>query len=467
VKHHQAEAGPATDTGLTQALVARAQAIAAGSLRPGVRELATQCVLDWAGVALAGSREPLTALLTAQAIEDGGAPVVSLVGSALRASPRQAALINGAAGHAIDYDDANSAAHAHVTAAVLPAALAIGQLRHVDGGTLLRAFAAGYEMAGMVGQFLGRAHYERGFHGTSTIGSFGAACAASVLMGLDAQTTAVALGIAGTQAGGVKAQFGTMCKPLHAGKSNENGVTAAQLASRGFTGNPDVLEAPQGFAEATSPRSDRLAALAEPAGGSHLHGNLFKYHAACYGTHASIEAIARLCREHGLSPADVEHIEIDVEPGAQRMCNIASPRTGLEAKFSLRLNAALAVGGEDTSSPDTYSDATATRPDLLAVRDRVSVRFMPAGWPLLLAEVRILTRDGRQLAAGHDSGTPDSDLARQGERLRRKFMGLAAPVVGESQAIAIARAIEALDQLEDVGSLMSMLQPPSTSTRTS
>lgn len=445
-------------------MVARAHAVAARPLPPAMDVIARQCVLDWVGVALAGSSEPLTAILAAAALEDGSAPAVSIVGRAQRASPRLAALVNGAAGHAIDYDDANVAAQGHVTAAVLPAALAIGQLRKVGGSALLRAFAAGYEMAGMVGTFLGRSHYERGFHGTVTVGSFGAACAASVLMGLDARTTAVALGIAATQAGGLKAQFGTMCKPLHAGKASENGVFAAQLASRGFTGHPAVLEAPQGFAEATSLDPDRLAPL-EPADGSHLQANLFKYHAACYGTHATIEAVARLRSEHGLAAADIDRIEIDVEPGAERMCNIEAPRTGLEAKFSLRLNAALAVAGENTAAPATYNDLTVVRPDLQALRDRVSVRFMPPGWSRMLAEVRILTRDGRRLSARHDSGLPDPDVLRQGERLRRKFMALASPVVGEANAITIARVIEDLDQLEDVGSLMSMLEA-TTKTRT-
>ena len=458
MKHDHQETLQPAHVPVTSLLVARATALAASPLRDDMRELAHQCVLDWVGVAILGSREPLVQLLFDQALEDGGTPVASLIGHSAQTSLRQAALINGAAGHAIDYDDTNVAAQGHVTAAVLPAALAMAQARGHGGDTLLRAFAAGYEMSGMVGQYVGRAHYERGFHGTVTVGSFGAACAASILMDLDERTTAIALGIAGTQAGGMKAQFGTMCKPLHAGKAAENGVTAAQLAARGFTGRADLLEAPQGFAAATSPTADAQAALAVPAGGSHLHHNLFKYHSACYGTHAPIEAVRTLARDNGLQLDDIEHIEIDVEPGAERMCNIVQPRTGLEAKFSLRLNAALAVAGEDTSSPATYSDATAARSDLAAVRDRVSVRFMPLGWPLMLAEARILTRDGRHLATRHDTGTPDADLAHQRDRLERKFRALAAPVVGEAQATSIANAIGALEHMSDIGALMSLLR---------
>lgn len=451
---------PPESASLTASLVARAASLADTPLPDDVRELARQCVLDWAGVALAGANEPLSRILLAQASEDGGAPIASLVGTPLRLSVRQAALLNGAAGHAIDYDDANVAAQGHVTVAVLPAALAVAESRAASGDMLLRAFAAGYEMTGMVGRYLGRAHYERGFHGTATVGSFGAACAASVLMALDRESTAVALGIAGTQAGGMKAQFGTMCKPLHAGKANENGVTGAQLAARGFTGRTDLLEAAQGFALATSPAPDALAALAVPPGGTHLHENLFKYHAACYGTHASIEAVRALCEKHRLTAADIERIDLDVEPGAQRMCDIVQPATGLQAKFSLRLNAALAVAGADTASPTTYTDATAQRPDLIALRERVAVHFMPEGWPLMQAGVRILRRDGRTLSTRHDSGVPERDLARQRERLARKFMALAEPVVGQDRAAEIERAIGALEHIEDIGTLMSMLSQP-------
>ncbi len=449
------------DASLTAELVARSVAGAQKPLSDTVGELARQCVLDWVGVALAGSQDALARLLREQAEEDGGTPVASIVGSGgVRLSVRQAALVNGATGHALDYDDANVAAQGHVTAAVLPAVLAVGEANGASGEEVLRAFAAGYEMAGAVGQYLGRTHYELGFHGTATVGSFGAACAAALLMGLDAQSTAIALGIAGTQAGGMKAQFGTMCKPLHAGKAAENGVVGAQLAARGFTGCRDLLAAPQGFGAATSPEPDVRAALAPPPGGSYLNGNLFRYHAACYGTHATLEAVRALCVEHDLTAGMITRIDLDVESRARAMCNIARPESGLQAKFSLRLNAALAVLGEDTASPAIYSDAIVSRTDLVAVRDRVNVHFMPPDWPPMASMVRITTCDGRVLQKVHDSSVPDPDLARQRDRLTRKFMALAVPVVGSARAVEIERAIGALDRMVDIRSLMSLLRQP-------
>ena len=147
-----------------------------------------------------------------------------------------------------------------------------------------------------------------------------------------------------------------------------------------------------------------------------------------------------------------------MEPDAQRMCDIARPATGLQAKFSLRLNAALAVFDENTAAPQTYSDATAGRTDLAALRDRVQVRFMPQDWPRMTAAVHITTRDGRTLEGRHDSSVPDTDLKHQRERLEQKFKALAEPQVGARRAAEIMRAIGALEHMKDVGELMSLLR---------
>lgn len=451
--------GAAANARMVTAQVVRRTLAAAGEpLPPPILVLAKQCVLDWVGVALAGASEPVAVMLREQALEDGCKPVSSAVAGASKFSPRQAALINGAAGHALDYDDANIEAQGHMTAAVLPAALSIAQAHRLGGERLLRAFAAGYECAGMVGQYVGRAHYDHGFHGTGTVGSFGAALASAALLGLDAPAAARAIGIAGTQAAGLKAQFGTMCKPLHAGKAAENGVFGAQMAARGLSSRDDLLEAPQGFGAATSPHCSAERALAIPPAGHYLFGNLFKYHAACYGTHSAIDALSALRREHKFSPEQVRRVELRVEPAADGMCNIAAPCSGLEAKFSLRFNAALALAGVDTASPLTYSDANASRADLCALRDAVTVRLMPKSWPNMMAEATIELSDGRVLEGAANSALPCSDLALQGERLLHKFVLVAAPVLGAARTEAVAGVIGRLETLEDVGVLMSMIE---------
>lgn len=444
--------------GLTLQVARHAVVAARRPLPAPVLLLAKQCVLDWVAVALAGSAEPVARLLRAQVVDDGSRRIASAVGGGIRVSTAQAALINGATGHAIDYDDANIGAQGHITAAVLPAALAIAQAHHASGLRMLQAFAAGYHAAGVVGHYVGREHYERGFHGTGTIGSFGAAVAAALLLELDVAGVARAMGIAGTQAAGLKAQFGTMCKPFHAGKAAENGVRAAQLAARGFTSCEDILEVAQGFGDATSPHCHPDAVSSTPPGGHHLFGTLFKYHASCYGTHSAIEAVATLRRKHALVPAQVHRVELRVERRADHMCNIAAPRTGLEAKFSLRFNAALALAGEDTSSPVTYTDRNTVRADLCKLRDLVTVRLMPETWPDMMAEVVVETADGRVLKNSANSAVPCTNLALQGERLLRKFRMLATPVVGLDRTDSIVASVGKLDSMPDTEALMSMIE---------
>src|SRR5437764_6501926 len=207
------------------------------------------------------------------------------------------------------------------TVAIVPALLALAEARGASGEDFLAAFVAGYETECRIGALVLPDHYARGFHATATIGSFGSAAACAHLLGLDAETTATALGIAATQAAGLKSMFGTMCKPRHAGKAAQNGLLAALLALRGFSSRTDALECAQGFAATQSSDFHPERALADPPGGYHLRRNLFKYHAACYLTHAPIECGRKLRREHGFDPRAIREISLKVDSGASRVCH--------------------------------------------------------------------------------------------------------------------------------------------------
>jgi len=450
---------PSTDasrSAATSMIVARTASLMQAEIPADVREVATQCVVDWFACAVAGYQEPLSRMLLDQALEDGGNPVASVIGHGQRLSARQAALLNGAYGHAIDYDDVSTAMGGHPTAAILPAIIAAAEAEGATGAQLLRGFVAGYEAAAMIGLLVAPGHYARGFHATGTVGAIGAAVGCATLMGLDEETTARAIGIAATQTAGLKAQFGTMCKPLHAGKASENGLVAAQLARRGFSSRPDILECAQGFAATQSPDFDLDAALAPPARGFHILNNLFKYNAACYGTHGAIEAARSLAHEHGIEGRQIDRIQIRTEKAAERMCNIVGPRTGLEGKFSLRFNTAFAVSGGDTSSPDSYTVETVTRPDLVELQKRVDVVFMSDGWPRYQTEIRIETTDGRVLTRQHDTNRPATDLAAQGDRLLQKFLGLTQPVLGAARAQQLAQSIRRIEDLGEVSGMMGL-----------
>src|SRR5205814_7907285 len=186
----------------------------------------------------------------------------------------------------------------HPSVAILRGLVALAEQRRSTGREVIAAFVAGYETACRVGMALRPGHYGSGFHATGTVGVFGAAAACAHLLGLDTEATARALGIAGTQAAGLKSQFGTMCKPFHAGKAAQNGLLAARLAARGFSSRTDLVECVQGFAATHGPDFGPEAALADPANGFHIYANLFKYHAACYMTHAPIECGRELREKH-------------------------------------------------------------------------------------------------------------------------------------------------------------------------
>ena len=441
-----------TQADLTRALAERAIALRYDELPAPVRELAGQCILDYLGVALAAAQDPLVQILLDEMVEAGGSPQSSIIGHSARLPMLSAALVNGSAAHALDYDDVNMAMPGHPSVAILPGLLALAELKGSSGREVVTAFVAGYETACRIGAALQPGHYNFGFHSTGTVGTFGAAAACAWLLGLDAEAAATALGIAGTQAAGLKSQFGTMCKPFHAGKAAQNGLLAARLAQRGFSSRTDIVECSQGFALTHGPDFVPNAALATPAAGFHLLANLFKYHAACYFTHAPIECARRLRVEHRLTPDMIAGIALRLDTSCDRVCNIPVPVDGLQSKFSLRQTVAMALAGVDTASLGAYSAENARDPGLIRLRDRVRFDWQN-NWPQTFCELELELVDGRCLTARHDAGVPAADIAEQGARLAAKFDGLVAPVLGAPRARELREMICGLDDVADILSL--------------
>jgi 2-methylcitrate dehydratase PrpD len=441
-----------TPADLTRALAERAIALRYNELPAPVRELAGQCVLDYLGVALAGTHDPLVQILLDEMAEAGGSAQASIIGHGVRLPMLSAAMVNGSAAHALDYDDVNMAMPGHPSVAILPGLLALAEFKCSSGREVVTAFVAGYETACRVGAALQPGHYNLGFHSTGTIGTFGAAAACARLLGLGTEATAMTLGIAGTQAAGLKSQFGTMCKPFHAGKAAQNGLFAARLAQRGFTSRTDIVECTQGFALTHGPDFVPDAALGTPAAGFHLLANLFKYHAACYFTHAPIECARRLREEHRLTPELIAGITLRLDASCDRVCNIPVPVDGLQSKFSLRQTVAMALAGIDTASVGAYNAENARDPGLVSLRNRVRFDWQH-NWPQTLCELELELVDSRRLSARHDAGVPAADIAEQGVRLAAKFDALVAPVLGAPRARELREVISDLDDVADIRSL--------------
>lgn len=389
-------------------------------------------VMDWAACAIAGRNEPVAKAVRALVADEGGRAEATVIG-ARPAPARAAALVNGTVSHALDYDDTHFAHIGHPSVAVLPAALAAGQRAGASLDEIVTAALVGAEASVRFGVWLGRDHYQTGFHQTATAGAFGATIAAARLLGLGKAEVEMALGLVSTRASGLKSQFGTMGKPFNAGIAASNGVEAALLASRGFVSNPSGVAGVQGFGPTHAGAGDHAAfdgmgSVWQFAGVSH------KFHACCHGLHAMLEALGSL----ELSDAPVERVHVVTHPRWDRVCNIPSPITGLEAKFSYRLTAAMALSGVSTAALSSFSAATAADTYLCAIRDRVHVSFDP-DMPESASVVEVVS-GGQSLSARHDLMDPISLEARS-KRLARKAEAL----LGKDLAEALREAVRTRD----------------------
>lgn len=433
--------------GLTRRLVGQAIAIRFETLPGAIRTVAGQCILDWLVVTFAARDEALVRLLRDDATDAGGLPQAMLFGTSARVPAAAAARVNGSAGHALDYDDVNYALMGHPSVPLLPALFALAEAKGRDGAALMAAFVAGYEFECRVGRLVAPGHYATGFHATATLGALGAAVSCAHLLGLSDEDTAHAVGVAATQAAGLKSMFGTDCKPLHAGHAAETGLRAASLVARGFRARTDSLECAQGFAATHGPDFHPEAALEAPDSGFHLLSNLFKYHASCYETHATIECCRQLRSRLGGDSSEIAAVTVRVNPYCDRICNLPAPRTGLEAKFSLRQTAAFALAGFDTGALATFEDARVQDAGVVDLRGRIAVELAPV-IPASCAEVRVRTRDGRELLEEADVGKPLRDHARQRQQLLAKAHALLDERVGPAEVDALAAEVDTLAQTD-------------------
>ena len=394
-------------------------------------------LFDWCAVALAGLDEPVGHIVRTLVAGEAGRPEATVLGLDQRLPARAAALANGTLSHALDYDDTHFGHIGHPTVAVLPAALAVAEQTGASGSELLAAYLLGVETACRLGASLGPAHYRHGFHQTATSGSFGATAACARLLGLDVDATGHALGLTATRASGLKSQFGTMGKPFHAGMAATNGVEAATLASLGFASRPDGIECPQGFAATHVAELNEI----EPPAGSYLFEAIqYKFHACCHGTHAALEALLDLRTNHVIQPERVASVTLTTHPTWLKVCNIPAPTTGLEAKFSFRLTAAMVLGGIDTAALASFADTTCARTELIALRDRVEV-VADEDVAETASRIDIILDDGRHLVAEHDLTDP-IPLTNKQAKLRAKADAL----TGAETAGRLWQVIEELEK---------------------
>ncbi len=425
-------------------------------------DAARRAILDCLGVMLAGSVEAAARIVTDVARSEGGVPLATVVGTPLRTGAVWAALANGTAAHALDFDDTNFAMMGHPTAPVLSAALAAGELALVDGRALVHAFLLGFEVETTLAEVLNPPHYEKGFHATGTLGAMGAATAAARLLGLDAMQTRAALALAASQASGLKENFGTMTKPFHAGHAGRTGVLSALLAREGFTASAQALEGPQGyFAVLGAGKRDERALDTLGAPWKILKtGVAVKPYPSCACTHSIIDSTLELRRTHAITPEQVAEVTVGVGASVPRILIHSNPRSGLEAKFSGEFSAAAALC-EGRVGIATFRDDKTEDPAIKAVMKRVRVVVDPEipgeGDQHVWTRVTLRLRDGREVGIAPRAvpGHPGSPLSL--DQLREKFRDCARIVLPEDRVESVRQMVEGLDGCPDLRSLTAIL----------
>jgi 2-methylcitrate dehydratase PrpD len=445
--------------GATAALAEFVSGVRARPVPASVRQVLQAAVVDAVGCGLFGLTTPAARIVQEFAREQGGPPEATLwASSGARVSSANAALAIGTAIHAFDFDD-HHRAKIHPGAAVLPAVLALGEPRRIDGATALSALAAGYETMIRVSLAANPSSSRmRGWHLTGTCGTFGAAAAAAVILGLDAWDTAGALGLAGTQSAGLWAfnADGAMSKRLHPGRAAQSGIFAALLAAKGFQGPRQILEtADGGFLTATSD-DVRIAEAARELGDVwRTEAVCFKPYACCGSNHSCVDAALGLMAEHGFTAGQVRSVVVGISRVVERQTGfVYRPTTVLNAQMSLRFNVAVALVDRQALI-EQFTDARAADPVVCDLASRVEVEIDPemdAIYPGRYAGiVTIVLEDGRQFRRRVDDpkGMPENRMSR--EDLDAKFLSLAEAAVGSDAAGRMLDAATKLFDAPDIG----------------
>ena len=453
----QPPAAPAASAGAVGRFAAF---IATAEPPPEARAAARDAVQDTVGVALAGSVEPSAHIVQRVARGDGSvAGPAFILGTSETAGPGWAALANGTAAHALDFDDMCWVTLAHPSTPLVAAALAAAEAENATGRTLLDAYVVGFEVEAVLGRVMNRKHYEQGWHCTATIGTIGAAAAAARVYGLDAEATGRALAIAASEASGLKENFGTMVKPLQAGLAARNGVLAALFAREGLTASDRALDGPQGFLVAMQSAGSDLAGGLDRLGRDWeiVDGGItVKLYPSCAATHPTIDTLLDLRREAGIGPAEVEAVEIDVDPVVPTVLIHDRPATGLEGKFSLHYcaAAALAFGHVDI---DTFEPPAMQSPDVVGLVPRVTMRADERlgrdAPPLTEARITLRLTDGRTLERAVRGARGYPERPASAAELDDKFLACAQRAVPSEAAEAALGWLRTLGEAPTARSL--------------
>lgn len=408
-------------------------------------EHAKVAFLDWLGVTAGGMDDPLVLKLIAYADAMGGTPQATIIGHKMKKSASQAALINGSASHVLDYDDTLVSFLGHPSVTLFPSLLALSEWQGKSGLDFLTAYLIGLQVGGTIGVCAGLDHYMAGWHATSTLGHLASAAGCAKLLNLSVTQTQYALGIAATQASGLKRVFGTMCKAFHAGKSSEAGMMAALLAQNDFTSAEDILEGPQGFFHVLKGGVNEKVLELLGLGWDVVNISQ-KYHASCHATHSPLEAAVEIMTTEKISLERIDAIRVRSSQMALDAAGKLNPMSGLEGKFSIPYCVANAILRGETGN-QAFTDEKVTHPDVKALMKKITVALDP-GKTALEAHVEIKTTDGATYCAFSDilQKIPPLDIKK--DRVAKKYMDLCGPILAPGIAERLYQQVRVLEKID-------------------
>ncbi|MFQ5542230.1 MAG: MmgE/PrpD family protein [Candidatus Binatia bacterium] len=453
--------------GLTQEVVNFVSKTRYKDIPPEVIRLAQGFILDGLGVTLAGSTEKGSRIIQASIREIGGRADATVVGTGLMAPPAKTALANGASGHAMDYDDTQLSTSkegvygllTHPTVPVLAAALAVGEKQRVAGKELLLAYILGVEAECRIADAINPRHYQSGFHSTATIGGLGAAMAVGKLLKLKEEVLTRGLGLAASMASGLRENFGTMTKPLHAGRAAENGVTGIQLAVKGFTSAHNILEAKRGFFNAMAGGYDESKIVGRLGRPYFMQepGISIKPYPSGSLSHPAQDLILDLVKSHDLHAGDIEAIEVGTNSNVPNALIYPMPKTALEGKFSIPFCMAIGVL-ERKAGIAQFKDGKVRSPKVVELMKRVTLyvdqELEALGFDQVRSRVRIKLRDGRNIEGRADVARGHPLKPMSWAEIGEKFRDCARLVLSRKKTEDAIELVAHLDRLRSVQPLI-------------
>jgi 2-methylcitrate dehydratase PrpD len=424
-----------------------------------VKHEAARSFLNWVGCAVGAARHETVENALAALKPFSGPAQASVLGRGDRLDIMQAALMNGITSHTFDFDDTHLKTVIHPSGPVASAILALAERQPVSGEDFLHAFILGVEVECRIGNAVYPNHYDVGWHITGTTGVFGAAAAAGRLLGLSEQQMVWALGIAATQASGLREMFGTMCKPFHPGNAARNGLLAALLAQKDFTSSNQGIEAKRGFANVLSTKFEPKDITENLGKSFEILINTYKPFACGIVIHPAIDGCVQLRNEHNLKADDIAGIELKAHPLVLELTGKKTPQTGLEGKFSVYHSSAVAII-HGAAGESEYSDAVVRDPAVIALRDRVTA-VVGAGIHEDQVHVTVRLKNGKTLEkfVEHAIGSiarPMSDAD-----LEAKFRGLAKGILPAAQTDRLIRLCWDIAGLKDAAEVARAAVPAS------